>query len=55
MPKLDLVKEFKSYYRPYIRDFMKDNSNKTRNDAIKYWKIKKFKPGDNKYSKTDLI
>jgi len=42
-------------YNTYIRDFMKDNPNKTRNDAIKYWKIKKFKPGNNKYSKTDLI
>ncbi len=26
-------------YNTYIRDFMKDNPNKTRNDAIKYWKI----------------
>jgi len=42
-------------YNIYIRDFMKDNSNKTRNDAIKYWKIKKAKPGNNKYSKSDLI
>jgi hypothetical protein len=37
-----------------FRDFLKDNPNKTRNDAIKYWKIKKSKPGDNKYSKHDL-
>ena len=42
-------------YNTYIRDFMKDNPNKTRNDAIKYWKIKKSKPGNNKYSKRDLI
>lgn len=42
-------------YNTYIRDFLKDNPNKTRNDAIKYWKIKKSKPGNNKYSKTDLI
>jgi len=41
-------------YNTYIRDFMKDNPNKTRNDAIKYWKIKKSKPGNNKYSKEDL-
>ena len=42
-------------YNTYIRDFMKDNPNKTRNNAIKYWKIKKSKPGNNKYSKKDLI
>jgi len=42
-------------YNTYIRDFMKANPNKTRNDAIKYWKIKKSKPGNNKYSKNDLI
>ena len=42
-------------YNTYIRDFMKDNPNKTRNDAIKYWKIKKSKSGNNKYSKKDLI
>lgn len=42
-------------YNTYIRDFMKDNPNKTRNDAIKYWKIKKSKPGNNKYSNKDLI
>lgn len=41
-------------YNAYVRDFLKDNPDKTRNDAIKYWKIKKSKPGDNKYSKTDL-
>ena len=42
-------------YNTYIRDFLKDNPNKTRKDAIKYWKIKKSKPGDNKYSQTDLL
>ena len=42
-------------YNTYIRDFMKDNPDKTRNDAIKYWKIKKSEPGSNKYSKEDLI
>jgi hypothetical protein len=42
-------------YNTYIRDFMKDNKNRTRNDAIKYWKIKKSKPGDNKYLKSDLL
>ena len=42
-------------YNTYIRDFTKDNPNKSRNEAIKYWKIKKSKPGNNKYSKSDLI
>jgi len=42
-------------YNTYIRDFLKDNRNKSRRDAIKYWKIKKSKPGDNKYSPTDLL
>jgi uncharacterized short protein YbdD (DUF466 family) len=42
-------------YNTYIRDFMKDNPNKTRKDAIKFWKIKKDKRGNNKYSKNDLI
>jgi hypothetical protein len=42
-------------YNTYIRDFMKNNPDKTRSDAIKYWKIKKSKPGNNKYSKNDVI
>ncbi len=42
-------------YNTYIRDFMKDNPNRKRNDAIKYWKIKKSLPGNNKYSKNDLM
>ncbi len=25
------------------------------NDVIKFWEIKESKPGDNKYSKTDLL
>ena len=41
-------------YNTYIRDFMKDNPDKTRQDAIKYWKIKKSKSGDNRYSGTDI-
>ncbi len=39
-------------YNTYIRDFMKDNPDKTLQDAISCWKIKKSKPGDNKYSQT---
>ncbi len=42
-------------YNTYIRDFLKDNPNKTKKEAIEFWKIKKSKPGDNKYSKTELI
>ncbi len=41
-------------YNTYIRDFLKDNPDKTKNDAIKYWKIKKSMRGDNKYNKFDL-
>ena len=41
-------------YNTFIRDFMKDNPHKTLQDAINCWKIKKLKPGDNKYSKADL-
>ncbi len=41
-------------YNKYIRDFMKANPNMTRKDAIKYWKLKKTMPGDNKYSEKDF-
>lgn len=41
-------------YNTYIRDFMKDNPGKTLKDAINCWKVKKSKPGDNKYSQSDL-
>ncbi len=41
-------------YNKYIRDFMKANPHRTRKDAIKYWKLKKSMPGDNKYSEKDL-
>ncbi len=37
-----------------IQDFMKANPNMTRKDAIKYWKLKKTMPGDNKYSEKDF-
>jgi hypothetical protein len=42
-------------YNIYIREFLNDNPDKSKNDAIKYWKIKRAKRGDNKYSKQDLI
>ncbi len=41
-------------YNQYIRDFTKANPNRTRKDAIKYWKLKKSMYGDNKYSDKDL-
>ncbi|MCK9626562.1 MAG: SAP domain-containing protein [Bacteroidales bacterium] len=41
-------------YNTYVRDFMKDNPDKLLQDAINSWKIKKSKPGDNKYTKTDF-
>ena len=41
-------------YNTYIRDFLKNNSDKSLQDAINSWKIKKSKPGDNKYTKPDL-
>lgn len=41
-------------YNTYIRDFLKDYPDNSLQDAINYWKIKKSKPGDNKYTKSDL-
>ena len=41
-------------YNTYIRDFLKDNPTQTRNEAIQYWKIKKLKAGDRKYTRADL-
>ena len=41
-------------YNQYIRDFFKDNPDKTRKNVIKDWKIKRSIKGDNVYSKNDL-
>lgn len=41
-------------YNTYIRDFLKDNPTRNRNQAIECWKIRKKMRGDNKYRKTDL-
>lgn len=38
-------------YNTYIRDFFKDNSDKTLKEAIKCWKYKKSLAGHNKYEK----
>ena len=53
----DFVKEIAPQfeYNTYIRDFLKDNPNKSKKDAIEYWKIKRSRRGNNKYSKQDLI
>ena len=41
-------------YNQYIRDFFKNNSNKTLQEAIKCWKYKKNIPGTNEYENSDL-
>ena len=41
-------------YNQYIRDFFKDNADKTLTDAIKCWNYKKSIKGHNKYEKSDL-
>ena len=41
-------------YNQYVRDFFKDNEDKTLNDAIKCWNYKKSIKGHNKYEKSDL-
>lgn len=42
-------------YNQFIRDFFNDpkNRGKTRQDAIRAWKIKRSRPGDNRYSSDD--
>lgn len=42
-------------YNQYTRDFLADNPDKTIKDARKYWKLKRSKPGEIKYSKSDLL
>lgn len=41
-------------YNTYIRDFFKDNKDKTLKEAIKCWKFKKGLAGHNKYERQDL-
>ncbi len=41
-------------YNRYIRDFLADNPDSSRNEAIKLWNIKRRMRGDNHYSKQDL-
>jgi len=42
-------------YNQYTRDFLADNPDKSIQDARKYWKLKRSKPGKLKYSKSDLL
>ena len=53
----DFIKEISPQfeYNIYIRDFLKDNPDKSKKEAIEYWKIKRARRGDNKYSKDDLL
>lgn len=41
-------------YNQYMRSFLADNPDKTRADAMKYWKLKKALPDGAKYEKSDL-
>lgn len=41
-------------YNQYIRDFFKDNDDKSLEDAIKCWKYKKSLKGHNRYERSDL-
>lgn len=50
--KTEIGKQFQ--YNRYIRDFFKNNDNKSLDDAIKCWKYKKSLKGHNKYEDSDL-
>lgn len=50
--KTTIEKQFE--YNTYVRDFFKDNKDKSLEQAIKCWKYKKSLKGHNKYEKSDL-
>jgi hypothetical protein len=50
--KTEIGKQFQ--YNRYIRDFFKNNDDKSLDDAIKCWKYKKSLKGHNKYEDSDL-
>lgn len=50
--KTTIDKQFE--YNTYIRDFFKDNKDKSLEQAIKCWKYKKSLKGHHKYEKDDL-
>ncbi|MBC7485548.1 MAG: hypothetical protein H7282_02185 [Cytophagaceae bacterium] len=41
-------------YNQYMRDFLKDNPDKSSKEAMKYWKLKRALRGTNAYEKSDL-
>jgi hypothetical protein len=48
----EISSQFK--YMTYIRDFFKDNPNRTKEEAIKCWLYKKTQPFNHKYEPSDL-
>ncbi len=42
-------------YNQYMRDFLEANPTLSSKDAMKCWKMKRNKPGTNRYDKDDLI
>ena len=50
--KTEIGKQFQ--YNRYVRDFFKNNDDKSLDDAIKCWKYKKSLKGHNKYEDSDL-
>lgn len=52
--KIEKVIDRQFEYNTYIRDFFKDNKNKTLKQAICCWKYKKSIKGSNKYERSDL-
>ena len=51
--KTEIAPQFE--YNRYIRDFMADNPGQTLKSAIRLWKIKSRRTGDNKYDSNDLL
>lgn len=53
-PKLtkEIAPQFE--YNTYIRDFLADNPEASRTDAIKCWNIKRNLPGSKNYNNNDL-
>jgi len=41
-------------YNQYMRDFLKDNPDKSSKEAMKYWRLKRALRGTNAYEKSDL-
>ena len=41
-------------YNRYMRAFLKDNTEMSSKDAMKYWKLKRLQRGTNEYNRKDL-